>query len=96
MNDVEGYIIYASSATAYDFTSNAYGYYQGKTYQCQQELFPITSSDVKEAKVYKSVRRAKMAAEALFIKCDYIKVCKVFKKTVNEYGSITEVEVWKT
>lgn len=52
------YVIYLKSGYAWDVI-NAYGYYKGKTYQVQGELFPYTTNDIKDAKIYKSENMAK-------------------------------------
>lgn len=56
------YVIYLSTSKR---ERNDYGYWSGKNYIVQGELFPITDSDVVErTKVYTSKKRAYKALES--------------------------------
>ena len=58
-----GYVIYLSEL----------GYYTGKTYIHQGEVFPITDNKVEDrTKKYTSKIRAEKAAERISTKCDYV------------------------
>ena len=44
------------------------GYYTGKTYIYEGEVYAICSTDINEAKIYSSLKRAENAAESLYNK----------------------------
>ena len=57
-----GYVIYLFNSR---WERNSYGYWSGKNYTLQGQLFPITDVEVTErTKVYKSKNRANRALEA--------------------------------
>ena len=61
----EKYVIYLSSELDTDSFENAYGYWSGKNYIYEGELFPITDRFIgKRTKIYSSRKRAENALES--------------------------------
>jgi hypothetical protein len=57
-----GYTVYLMTST---YNTNSYGYWTGKNYTVQGELYPIIDDRVTErTKVYTSKKRAKNALES--------------------------------
>lgn len=64
--DEEKYVIWLADIPDYEEDYiNAYGYYAGKDYQFNYELFPVTDSIItKRTKVYSSLKRAENALKS--------------------------------
>lgn len=61
----EKYVIYLSSELNPDSFENDYGYWSGKNYIHEGELFPITDRFIgKRTKIYSSRKRAENALES--------------------------------
>ena len=59
------YVMWLSDKPEYSESLSDYGYWTGKDYICQEELFPITDSCItKRTKVYSSRKRAENALNA--------------------------------
>ena len=67
------YVIYLSSEIIPKEATNSYGYWKGKIYTLQGDIFPATwdvvDSDVKR---YKSKKRAENTVEKLADRCTYV------------------------
>lgn len=74
-----GFVIYLSSEINTNDSSNAYGYWEGKNYIVQGEMFPIALShkDKSRAKVYKRRKMVENMADKLGNICPYIITWKV-------------------
>lgn len=61
----EKYVIFLSSTPNIDDWGNVYGYWAGKDYRCEGELFPVTDkSKGTRTKIYSSRKRAENALKA--------------------------------
>ena len=77
MSDI-GYVIYLSSEGGYSIHCNAYGYWRGKTYTVDGEIFPSTDSKITRAtKIYKRKVSAEKMADKLYDRCGYVMSWKV-------------------
>jgi hypothetical protein len=66
------YVIYLSSVNKYE-RGNCYGYYCGKTYTVQGEIYPYTDSVITEkTKRYKSMNTAENSAILIYNKCGFV------------------------
>ena len=61
------------------WSKNCYGYWTGKFYTIQGEIFPChTSNDItEETKIYSSRKRAENAANNIATKCGYVYDCEI-------------------
>lgn len=67
------YVIYLSSANEHEY-GNCYGYYNGKTYTVQGEIYPYTDTKITEkTKRYKGRKSAENAAISVYSKCAYVR-----------------------
>lgn len=78
MSDIKKkYLIYLKSQKdhEHDF-DNVYGFYLGKTYQKDYQIFPVSSMNedtvITEGKFYKTKNAAIHAAKRLLLKCTYV------------------------
>ncbi|MBM7869324.1 hypothetical protein JOC70_000793 [Clostridium pascui] len=71
-------IIYLSSERNADDYGNCYGYYAGKCYTKDGEVFPVTDSGITDrTKKYTSEKMAIKGAEAILNKCGYVLSYKI-------------------
>lgn len=67
------YVIYLSSKSDVNDYGNCYGYFTGKCYTKDGEVFPVTDRGITErTKKYKSNGMATKGAEAVINKCGYV------------------------
>ena len=67
------FVIYLSSESNTKDYGNYYGYYAGKCYIKDGDVFPVTDSGMTErTKKYKSYGMAFRGAEAVLKKCGYV------------------------
>lgn len=68
------YVIYLDSRWPGETNNNSYGYWGGKTYTVNGEIFPVHTMDfiTCKTKKYTSYKRAYQGAEALLEKCAYV------------------------
>ena len=73
------YVIYLDSRYPGTVGHNSYGYWSGKTYTVNGEIFPVHSRDsiTCDTKKYTSYKRALQGAEALLEKCAYVWKCQI-------------------
>ena len=61
----EKYVIFLSSTSDLNSWENAYGYWSGKNYICEGELFPVADKFIgKRTKIYSSRKRAENALKS--------------------------------
>lgn len=62
----EKYVIVLSDRRKYEIGNNSYGYYSGKNYTFEGELFPVTDRTITErTKVYSGRKRAENALKSI-------------------------------
>jgi hypothetical protein len=72
------FVVYLSSKYEVNELLNAYGYYTGKCYTKDGEVFPVTDNQITErTKQYTSRIRAARGADTLIEKCTYVLSYKV-------------------
>ena len=69
------YVIYLNSNNEWDGKSgNAYGYWTGKSYKSQGEVFPVTENYItSNTKIYQSKVRALKAGDNCYMNYGYVK-----------------------
>ena len=78
MSDItKKYLIYLKSQKDHEPEfENVYGFYLGKTYQNDYQIFPVSSMNedtvITEGKFYKTKNAATYAAKRLLLKCAYV------------------------
>ncbi|WP_303814136.1 hypothetical protein [Selenomonas ruminantium] len=90
------YLIYLKSQDDYEHESdNCYGFYLGKTYQKNYEVFPICSNNEYEilttGKFYKTENLARRSAETLLLKCDYVLSYEIIEFPSEKFTQSTSV-----
>lgn len=67
------YVIWLTSEQEWSTSTNAYGYWSGKSYTKYGEIFPITDNDIIDrTKIYTSHKRAENALDAALNKFTYV------------------------
>lgn len=73
------YVIYLDSRYLGATGNNSYGYWSGKTYTVNGEVFPVHTRDfiTCDTKKYTTYKRAYQGAEALLEKCAYVREYRI-------------------
>lgn len=69
----EKYVVWLTSEPEYNRSGNAYGYWSGKSYRFQGELYPIADNyPTERTKIYTSRKRAENALETAINNYAYV------------------------